>query len=329
MFSLAWWWVLLALPLPLLVYRYAKPTHDALPTSGVYVPFADEWRQASQAHEARPVRRIWLWLAVLAWVLLVVAAARPQWVGAPVEVSQSGRDVMLAVDLSGSMQIQDFEINGHYIDRLTATKQVAGDFLQRRKGDRVGLVLFGSQAYLQAPMTFDRATVQRFLQESVIGLAGKKTAIGDAIGLAVKRLQNKKNISKMVLILLTDGVNTAGALSPEEAVSLAKKIGLKIYTIGIGASAIEVQSFFGTRTVNPSADLDEAMLQDIAQQTGGRYFRAHDTNELKQVYAAIDALEPVASKGQSYRPVRALFMYPLAVSMLLAMGIMIGRKRWM
>jgi len=233
---------------------------------------------------------------------------------------------MLAVDLSGSMQIQDFSLGGNQVDRLTATKQVAGDFIQRRKGDRLGLILFGSQAYLQAPLSFDRVTINRFLQEAVIGLAGKKTAIGDAIGLSVKRLKNK-NTSQLVLILLTDGVNTAGELSPEEGVALAKKIGLRIYTIGIGASQMQVDSFFGSQMINPSKDLDEGMLKSIAEQTGGAYFRAHDTKELKKIYALIDTLEPVDSDKQTFRPIQALFMYPLGLAMLLACLVCILRLR--
>ncbi|MDQ6974809.1 MAG: VWA domain-containing protein [Mariprofundaceae bacterium] len=328
MFNLDMPWMLALLPLPWLVYRFAKPVNNT-PQSGIYVPFADDLRMAAQAQDStKPASKFWLMVAAVAWLLLLLAAARPQWLGDAVEVSRSGRDVMLAVDLSGSMHIQDFTQHGRPVDRLTVTKQVAGDFIKRRVGDRIGLILFGSQAYLQAPMTFDRTTVNQLLQESVIGLAGKKTAIGDAIGLAVKRLKDQKDVAKLVLILLTDGVNTAGQLTPEEGVALAKEIGLKIHTIGIGASSIEVQSFFGTRTVNPSADLDEAMLKSIAKATGGQYFRAHDVDELKQVYAVIDQLEPVKGKAQSYRPIQSLFIYPLALAMLLAGLCVVRRQRW-
>lgn len=328
MFNLDLPWVLTLLPLPWLVYRFAKPVKNT-PQSGIYVPFADDLRLAAHSHvTAKPTHRLWLIVASIAWILLLLAAARPQWLGDAVDVSRSGRDVMLAVDLSGSMQIQDFQQQGRPVDRLTVTKQVAGDFIKRRVGDRIGLILFGSQAYLQAPMTFDRTTVNQLLQESVIGLAGKKTAIGDAIGLAVKRLRKQKDVSKLVLILLTDGVNTAGQLTPEEGVAVAKKIGLKIHTIGIGASAIEVQSFFGTRTVNPSADLDEAMLKSIAKETGGQYFRAHNVDELKQVYAVIDQLEPVKGKAESYHPIQSLFIYPLGLAMFLAGLLIVGRQRW-
>jgi len=328
MFEFAWVWMLCLLPLPWLVRRFL-PAVQAEQQVGLYIPFADELDVSHAAKRDAKSTQPWLlWLAYLAWCFLIIAVARPQWLGEPVEVSRSGRDVMLAVDLSGSMQIQDFTLHGQQVDRLTATKAIAGDFIQRRKGDRLGLILFGSQAYLQTPLSFDRVTVNRFLQESAIGLAGKKTAIGDAIGLAVKRLKDKKDIAQLVLILLTDGVNTAGALAPEEAVAMAKKIGLKIHTIGIGASRMEVQSFFGTQTVNPSKDLDEAMLQSIAEETGGQYFRAHDSAELQKIYALIDELEPVDGDAQMFRPVQALFMYPLSAAMLLASLVLLlyGRR---
>ena len=320
-------WILLLLPLPWLVHRFA-PDIQQMPQTGLYVPFADDLRSASPASASpHSKHRILLWMGELAWILLLLAAARPQWMGEPVEVSRSGRDIMLAVDLSGSMKIQDFVLNGNYVDRLTATKDIAGDFIQRRKGDRIGLILFGSQAYLQTPLSFDRTTVNTLLHESIIGLAGPQTAIGDAIGLAVKRLKNNKDVSRLVLILLTDGVNTAGQLSPEEGVSLAKKIGLHIHTIGIGASSLKVESFFGTQTVNPSADLDEAMLSSIAKQTGGEYFRAHDTNELKQIYALIDQLEPIKGDSATFRPIQSLFIYPLTIAALLALLILLWRQR--
>ncbi len=317
MFELVWWWALLLLPLPWLVWRLL-PAQDSQVQAGLYIPFADDLKQAQGMVEGkRETSRRGLWLLVASWLFFVLALARPQWVGEPVDIARSGRDLMLAIDLSGSMQTRDFELGGRQVSRLAATKAIASDFIQRRKGDRIGLILFGSQAYLQAPLTFDRKTVNQFLSEAAIGLAGKETAIGDAIGLAVKRLKDVKNAKDLVLILLTDGVNTAGALKPDEAVKLAQNIGLRIHTIGIGASAMQVRSFFGTQVVNPSADLDEAMLKHIAQATGGRYFRAHDTQELAEIYSVIDTLEPVARDAERYRPVRALLMYPLGVSLVL------------
>ncbi len=327
MFELLWWWILLLLPVPWLVQRwFAVKQQDEVVQAGLFMPFADDLRDMSQTQTSTNKHSKYQLLLWLAWLFLLLAAARPQWLGEPVELSRSGRDLMLAIDLSGSMQTRDFEISGQSVDRLTATKVIAKDFIARREGDRVGLILFGAQAYLQTPLTFDRKTVNQFLSEAVIGLAGKETAIGDAIGLAVKRLQHVKNASDLVLILLTDGVNTAGALKPEEAVKLAKNIGLRIYTIGMGADSMAVRSFFGTQMVNPSADLDEAMLQNIADETGGKYFRAKDTQGLQKIYALIDKLEPVARDSKTFRPVRSLLVYPLAISFVLLLLILVLRK---
>jgi Ca-activated chloride channel family protein len=282
-----------------------------------------------------------LWLGMVAWILFVVAAARPQWLGESIELPISGRDLMIAVDLSGSMEINDFVISDRQVDRLTATKLVAGDFIDRRVGDRLGLVLFGRQAYLQTPLTFDRETVKTLLYESVIGLAGKETAIGDAIGLAVKRLRevknqesaaksdekNNVNLSDKILILLTDGANTAGEVEPIKAAEMAAEMGLKIYTIGIGADEMLVRSFFGMRKVNPSTDLDEDTLKKIAQVTGGKYFRARDTQELEKIYELLDELEPITKETQYFRPTSALFMWPLGLAMALATILVLIRLK--
>jgi Ca-activated chloride channel family protein len=254
---------------------------------------------------------------LLGWTLLVFACARPVWQGEPIEQAVSGRDLMLAVDLSGSMEIGDFVLKGSKVDRLTATKAVAGEFIERRVGDRVGLVLFGERAYLQAPLTFDRKTVRTLLDESVIGLAGDKTAIGDAIGLAVKRLkENPKD--QRVLILLSDGANTAGTVAPLQAAELAVKEGLKVYTIGIGADEMVIRDLLGSRKVNPSQDLDEPTMRGIAEQTGGRYFRARDVKELENIYQMLDELEPVERDKRYYRPQTELYPWPLGVALLLA-----------
>lgn len=201
---------------------------------------------------------------------------------------------------------------------------VGSQFIRRRTGDRLGLILFGRQAYLQTPLTFDRDTVRTLLREAVIGLAGKETAIGDAIGLAVKRLKDKA-IDSRVLILLTDGANTAGEVEPTKAAELAAQHGLKIYTIGIGADEMVVRSFFGNRRINPSAELDEKTLTAIAQKTGGRYFRARNTKEFEEIYRILDQLEPVAKESQSFRPRTALYFWPLAVGLLIAALIGLGR----
>jgi Ca-activated chloride channel family protein len=261
-----------------------------------------------------------MWVAAVAWILLVTAAARPERIGDEIDVPVTGRNLMLAVDLSGSMDAKDFELANRRVDRLTATKAVASDFISRREGDRLGLILFGERAYLQVPLTLDRETVNVLLMEAFIGLAGEKTAIGDAITLAVKRIHDQgTDAGEQVLILLTDGANTAGAIDPIKAAELAQQIGLRIYTIGIGAEQMVVPSITGTlRRVNPSADLDEETLTRIADLTGGRYFRATDTASLQQIYRLLDEMEPVAEPEGGFRPVRVLYYWPLGGALVLA-----------
>ena len=252
------------------------------------------------------------------------AGSRPQWIGETVSINISGRDLMMAVDLSDSMRTADFEINGQTVDRLTATKSVATEFIENRRGDRLGLILFGSKAYLQAPLTFDTETVNQLLLESAIGLAGERTAIGDAIGLTLKRLEDSPQASQ-VLILMTDGANTAGEVAQVKAAQLAAQRGLKIYTIGIGAEEMVVRSLFGNRKTNPSAQLDEKALRSIAELTGGRYFRARDVEELAEIYTLLDELEPLDKDQQGFKPITALFYWPLALALLLGAAISVYR----
>ena len=321
-----WPWAFIFLPLPYLVYKLL-PAVPRQQEAALNVPFMTDF-ESYQTESFQTASKTIAILAIIAWVLLVTAASRPQWLGEPIELPVSGRDLMLAVDLSGSMEVEDFKLNGQLVDRLTATKAVATEFINRRKGDRLGLILFGKKAYLQTPLTFDRKTVSTLLNESVIGLAGKETAIGDAIGLAVKRLEDEA-VNSRVLILLTDGANTAGEVQPLTAAGLAKQYQLKIYTIGIGADEMIVRSIFGSRRVNPSADLDEKTLTDIAETTGGRYFRARNTQELDKIYQLLDELEPVEKDSQSFRPTSALFYWPLSLALLLASLIAVLRlSRW-
>lgn len=315
MIHFEWPWLLVVLPLPLLV-RWILPAVITVQQAALKVPFLDDF----SGGEAKVVSQNKKWplvLAAIAWCLLVIACTRPQWLGEPIEQAVSGRDLMLAVDLSGSMEVQDFVIKKRAVDRLTAIKWVASDFINRRVGDRIGLILFGTQAYLQTPLTFDRKTVMTLLDESAIGLAGDNTAIGDAIGLAIKRLKDQPENSR-VLILLTDGANTAGEVAPLKAAELAAANKLKIYTIGVGADEMIVRSFFGNRKVNPSQDLDEDTLVRIAESTGGRYFRARNADELNNIYLLLDKLEPVEKDKQFFRPRTDLFYWPLALALALA-----------
>jgi len=259
----------------------------------------------------------------LAWALLCVAAARPQQLGEAVQPPQVGRDLMLALDLSGSMSEPDMALGGRPVDRLTAAKAVLADFLDRRGGDRVGLIVFGRRAYALTPLTRDLDTVRQQLTDSVIGLAGQETAIGDAVGLAVKRLRtqpaDRTGSKQHVLILLTDGVNTAGLLDPLKAAELARDAGVRVHTVAFGGEGS--LSLFGFQLPMPGAgdEIDEATLRKIAEQTGGRFFRARDTAELAGIYAEIERLEPIERPGEAVRPRIERYVWPLAIAFALAL----------
>ncbi len=313
--ELIWQPLVWVIPLPLIVMLLPKA--KARSQSALKVPFYASMGFTTGTDE-RSTNRFRLILSLVCWLLLVLAAMRPQFVGDPISLPRSARDLLMAVDISGSMETADMELSRQKVSRLLAVKAVAGEFIERRVGDRLGLILFGQQAYLQTPLTFDRETLKTLLYEAEIGLAGKQTAIGDAIGLAVKRLRTQKTEDR-VLILLTDGANTAGAVDPLKASELAAQEGLRIYTVGIGADKMTMRSLFGTRVVNPSADLDEDTLTQIAQNTGGRYFRAMDTQQLVQIYKTLDQLEPSAKDEETFRPITELYHWPLAVGFILVL----------
>jgi Ca-activated chloride channel homolog len=318
----AWPWLLLALPLLWIVRWLLPPARQS--DVALKVPYGTRLdtiaAQAGHAH----TRGVGV-LAWLAWALLCVAAARPQQLGELVRPPQAGRDLMLAVDLSGSMSDEDMQLGGGLVDRLTAAKAVLADFLDRRSGDRVGLIVFGQKAYALTPMTLDLDTVREQLDDSVVGLAGRETAIGDAIGLAVKRLRSQPSqqpASKQhVLILLTDGVNTAGMLDPLKAAELARDNGVRIHAIAFGGEGGGL-SVFGIPLHLPGGgeDIDETTLKRIADLTGGKEFRARDTEQLAGIYAEIDRLEPVKRPGQSVRPRIERYPWPLGIA--LACGLL-------
>ena len=308
-------WLLAALPLPLLVAWMLPPAADTA-GSALRLPFYNALH--ASMGEGRGSRSRWrLLLASLAWCCLVIAAARPQVLGDPVQLPVSGRDLLLAVDISGSMETADMLLGKQVATRLAAVKYVAGDFIQRREGDRLGLILFGDQAYLQTPLTFDRNTASIQLDEAAIGLAGQRTAIGDAIGLAVKRLRDQPQENR-VLILLTDGENTAGTVDPQKAADIAASSGVRIYTIGVGADERVVSGFFGKRRV-ANSELDEPALIAIAEKTGGQYFRARDIAGLEAIYRLLDELEPVSEDEEVFRPVHELYMWPLATALFICL----------
>ena len=314
MFEFDWWPLLFALPLPLVFW--ALPPRKSGNSQALRMPIIPNEESTAKAAPKRNLLR--KTLAMLAWILLVGAAAKPQWLGEPIAIPNQAREMMLAVDLSGSMERKDMVVNGRQVDRLVMIKSVLDDFIARRVGDRLGLILFADAAYLQAPLTFDRETVRTLLNESVIGLVGEQTAIGDAIGLAVKRFQAKEDSNKVV-VLLTDGQNTAGSITPEQALELAKNEGVTIYTIGVAADSMVVQSIFGSRRINPARELDESMLSRLATETGGQYFRARDRESLEDIYRLLDQLQPVEGEVRKMRPQTSLYMYPLAITISLTL----------
>jgi Ca-activated chloride channel family protein len=324
MIRLAWPWMALLLPLPWLHFRLrgmAAPTSAA-----IFLPFAAVLGPTGAKMAPSGGRRRWAF--ALLWSLLILAAMRPQWLGDPLPSPTTGRRIVLAVDVSGSMATQDMANNA---SRLQVVQTVAGKFIDGRQGDQVGLILFGTQPYVQAPLTADLVTVHRFLDEALVGVAGTETAIGDAIGMAIKGLRAEadadgKHVAadRTVLILLTDGQSNAGVIQPLQAARFAAEAGLRIYTIGVGAAAHS--GFFGPRGNN---DLDEAALQAIAKTTGGQYFRATDADALQSVYRQIETLEPAAGRDQWLRPVEEWFFYPLAVALILSVpAAWAGARAW-
>ena len=322
MAEFSWPWLLLALPLPWLLRRLLPRAGNA-GAAALRVPFADELAALAAVGERAPRRSV---LAVLAWILLCVAAARPVWVGEVAVQPVTGRDLLLVVDVSGSMAAEDMSIGGRIVSRLTAVKVVLSDFLERRVGDRVGLMLFGQSPYLVTPLTFDRDAVRAQLLDSVVGIAGRETAIGDALGLSVKRLRERPE-GQRVVVLLTDGVNTAGVLDPAKGAELARAEGVRVYTVAFGSDGGQ-QGLFGLSIPRGGPEIDEAALQAVADATGGEFFRARDTAELAGIYAELDRLEPAAHEAEPLRPRSELYPWPLAVALLLAALAALGALPW-
>ena len=307
MWQLDYPWLLLLLPLPWLAYRYLPAYNEA--RSAVRVPFfAAMSRAVGEAPGIVGSRRNhWqLLLNILVWALIVLAVARPVFVEKPIERQQPVRDLMLAIDLSQSMETEDFtNASGEKINRLVAVKDVVQGFIDKRKDDRLGLIVFGSGAYPQAPLTLDHASLSLLLADTGIGMAGPNTAIGDAIGLSLKLLDQAHEQEK-VLILLTDGNDTSSAITPDHAAEMAASKGVIIHTIGIGDPSAS-----GEAKVNLSA------LEQIAKTTGGQFFRAEDRNALDQVYSTLDRLTPHQVKTLSHQPQRELFYWPLGAAVAL------------
>ena len=312
MLSLAAPLALLLLPLPWLVWRFAPPHRETV--AALRIPF---FREITRAARAEPRAgsavlsrtRLQMAAALAIWALLVVALARPERLGEPIVIETAARDIVLALDISGSMDERDFiAADGTRMQRLEAVKSVLSEFIAERDGDRMALIVFGTRAFVQAPFTEDLESLQGFLDQTAAGMAGPNTALGDAIGLAVRTFEASE-VPQRVLILLSDGADTSSRMTPVNAAALAADRGVTVHTIGVG---------------DPEATgedrVDLAALQAIADQTGGSYFFASDEEALEAVYAEIDALNPRVTQTTSYRPTEPLHHLPLGAALLILIG---------
>lgn len=317
MLTFAFIWAICLLPLPLIL-RLLTPacinSNETIyaATFNIFSKFNINNKKPSKIRFS--YKLIYMWII---WVLLVIASMQPQWISEAKNTTISGRNIILAIDISGSMSEQDMGSYPQYKDRLTIVKEIIDDFIQLRTHDRLALVLFGSNAYLHVPLTFDHTTLSNLLAETSIGIAGKYTAIGDALGLSVKALSNTKQTQEGLIILLTDGNNNAGQVKPLDIALLSAQLNIKIHTIGIGTVS-KLGMFF-----NPGSNLDTTTLQEIAQVTGGKFFRATDKSSLAHIYQTIDKLEPTPSDDIKYKPTTALYYWPLATALLLMMLYML------
>jgi Ca-activated chloride channel family protein len=311
MFEFTHLWIFILLPLPLLARYFLKAQQRDY--TQVWIPLAQGITTQYSDTQKKPLNAFIPWLV---WFLLLCALAKPIWFADPIRLQQESRDMIVSLDLSGSMQEVDMQLEGKTVDRLTLVKNLLNEFIVLRHGDRLGLILFADHAYLQTPLTFDLKTITEMVAETELGLVGQKTAIGESIALAIKRFVENKN-EQRVLILLNDGANTAGIIDPIQAAKQAAKNNITIYTIGIGADEMIRKSFFGNQRVNPSAELDERSLTEIAKITGGQYFRARNQDELQNIYQQLNLLEPIESDFLEFRPEKNLFYWPLSIALLI------------
>lgn len=313
MIGLAHPWVLLLILLPIAIYFLPRASLKL--SAALYIPFYQSLQAFMEKEPLHRIKKPGLFFII--WVLAVAALAGPRWVGDPLTVNREGRNILLVLDLSGSMELQDMIWQGQAVSRLAVVKYTAREFVESRTGDRMGLILFGSNAYLQTPLTFDRHNLLTRIDEASVGLAGKTTSIGDALGLAVKKLQPVPEQSR-VIILLTDGINNSGILDPLKAATLAKNEGIKVYTIGLGSDL----------PLNTHTDLDEKTLQTIADMTGGRYFRAMDPASLAAIYQVINQLEVVNGEEKTLRPQKDYYPWLLALAFMLLLFYFAEKSVW-
>ena len=314
MFEIALPWVLVLLPLPWLIWFWLPRSELKLPAA-LKVPFFNAMVGIVENEKHHIAKQNKMTLLFLIWSLLLLALAGPRWVGEPQPLAREGHNIMLVLDISGSMEMRDMLLHGRPTTRLAVVKQTAEQFVKDRGGDKIGLILFGSHAYLQTPLTHDRNSVLLRLEDATVGLAGKTTSIGDALGLAVKRLQNVPPEGR-VIILLTDGVNNSGVLAPLKAAELASADGIKVYTIGLGSESAPQMAGISFN-MNVTAELDENTLKEIAKMTGGRYFRATDIQSLQAIYQTINQIETTSQEQPTLRPQHEYYPWPLALAIFL------------
>lgn len=323
--TLALPWLLLLLPLPLILRKRLRPRN--LSAGLPVMPLAHWYAGLTGTSSTGKQSPLWcqgLWW--LLWLLAVLALARPQIVSEQVAPPETGRDLMLVVDLSPSMEIEDMVIDRQAVSRFDAVKQVGQDFITRREGDRIGLIVFSTTAHLYSPMTFDHQTVAQFLDESFIGMAGRATAIGDALGLAVKHIREHSK-GDPVIILLTDGRNNAGELEPAMAGEIAASEGIRLYTIGVGSPDDgRERGFMGLRNLQQPDGVDTELLQQIASQTGGEFFMARDSARLGMIYEQIHAMEPIEHERTVHALTRELYHWPLGAAALALSALLVAPR---
>ena len=304
-------WLFVLLPVPILAWRLLPPYR--VRQASIQVPFFERLAAATGQTPQRGAvvlqrRAVQMIAASVIWLLLVAALARPQWVGDPVTREVSARDLILAIDISGSMDQRDFRTaEGQTLTRLDGVKRVIADFIARRRGDRVALIVFGTRAYVQVPFTRDLQTTRQLLDQTAVGMAGQQTAIGDTIGLAIKTF-SKSLATQKLLILLTDGNDTASRVPPEHAADIARQNDVAVYTIGVGDPAAAGEN-----------RVDLGVLQAVAATTGGHSFRAEDGAQLEAIYADIDRLAPAKLQTLSWRPKLPLFQWPLGAAVIIGL----------
>lgn len=316
MFSFAAPWVVLLLPLPVMVYWFAPPHREK--SSSIRIPF---FRHVAQAAGVEPKSgsvilsraKLQTGIVVLIWLLLVTAMARPEKLGEPVVIEKSARDVVLALDISGSMDQRDFtSSDGTPKQRLAAVKDVLRSFIAERQGDRMALIIFGTRAFVQAPFTEDLNSLTGFLDQTAVGMAGPNTALGDAIGLGIRTFESSE-VDQRLMIVLSDGADTSSRMTPVNASAIAADKGVVIYTVGVGDPNASGED---------RVDLDA--LKEIADRTGGEYFFADDEDALTETYERIDQLNPRVVETQSYRPRESLAHFPLVLALVVMLGSIAG-----